>query len=91
MKQFEIYETSDRSARFTFAHSDQNFTTGTLTLEPGARLPIHNRPGGFENLTQIYGECEMLLFENEDSKQPLKSVKLKVGDTLVMNKGRWHI
>ena len=63
MKQFEIYETPDGLARFSFSHSDQNFTTGVLTLSPGARLPVHNRPGGFENLTQIYGKCEILLFD----------------------------
>jgi quercetin dioxygenase-like cupin family protein len=91
MKQFEIYETPDGLARFSFSHSDQNFTTGVLTLSPGARLPVHNRPGGFENLTQIYGKCEVLLFDNQNDSEPAKTVELNTNDTLVMNKGRWHI
>ena len=77
MKQFEIYETPDGLARFSFSHSDQNFTTGVLTLSPGARLPVHNRPGGFEN-------------EQNDS-EPVRTLELNVNDTLVMNRGRWHI
>jgi quercetin dioxygenase-like cupin family protein len=91
MKEFEIYETPDGLARFSFSHSDQNFTTGVLTLSPGARLPVHNRPGGFENLTQIYGKCEILLFDEQNDSEPVRTLELNVNDTLVMNRGRWHI
>ena len=91
MKQFEIYETPNGLAKFSFSHSDQNFTTGVLTLSPGARLPVHNRPGGFENLTQIYGKCEILLFDEQNDSEPVRTLELNVNDTLVMNRGRWHI
>ena len=91
MKQFEVYETPDGLAKFSFSHSDQNFTTGVLTLSPGARLPVHNRPGGFENLTQIYGKSEILLFDEQNDSEPVRTLELNVNDTLVMNRGRWHI
>jgi quercetin dioxygenase-like cupin family protein len=91
MKEFEIYETPDGLARFSFSHSDQNFTTGVLTLSPGASLPVHNRPGGFENLTQIYGKCEILLFDEQNDSEPVRTLELNVNDTLVINRGRWHI
>lgn len=84
----EIYETPDGKARFYFSHSDEQFTTGILVIQPGAALPKHNRPLAYENLTQVIGKCRMTLFDNNDNPTDYDLVP---GEGIRMEKGQWHI
>ena len=88
MSAFEVYETPDGSARFYFSHSDKEFTTGILVLNPKAELSKHNRPHAIENLIQISGRCVMKLFET-----PTQSTDhtLLPGTKLVISKGMYHL
>jgi quercetin dioxygenase-like cupin family protein len=88
---FKVWQSPDGKARFVFSHSSKDFTTGVLILQPGAQLPKHNRPLGFENLTQLSGKCEMTVFDVSDNEKIGKTVDLEVGDILKMQKGQWHI
>lgn len=84
----EIYETPDGKARFYFSHSNKDFTTGVLVLQPGTALPKHNRPLAFENLSQVIGTCRMTLFDEKDVPT---DYDLHVGEGIRMEKGQWHI
>lgn len=84
----EIYETPEGGARFYFSHSDKNFTTGVLILQPKAALPRHNRPFAFENLTQVFGKCNMSLFDENNERV---DYELKAGEGIRMPEGQWHI
>ncbi|MBP7018149.1 hypothetical protein KBB17_01465 [Candidatus Saccharibacteria bacterium] len=90
-EQFEIYETPDKSARFVFSYSDDKLTTGLLIMKPGSILAKHNRPLGFENLMQISGKCQTIVFEEDDPESIEKEVEMSPGDLVQMNKGQWHI
>lgn len=89
MSAFETWESLDGSARFSFSHSDEQFTTGVLTLRPGAEMARHNRPLAFENLLQISGKCLMTL-SDEDGGSEIKHI-LEMGSDLRMSKGQWHV
>lgn len=88
-KPFEAWETQDGLARFTFSHSDSEFTTGVLTLQPGVSLPKHNRPHGYESLTQLAGTSTLTVYATEGDIDRI--VELEAGDVLRMDKGQWHI
>lgn len=89
MSVFETWESPDKQARFCFSHSDEQFTTGVLILQPGAQLPKHNRPLAFENLLQLSGECVMTILKDEADQG--EGHTLRPGDSLRMEKGQWHI
>ncbi len=89
MSSFEVWASPDGQARFYFSHSDKKFTTGVLMLQPGAQLPKHNRPLAHENLIQVGGECQMTLMD--DAGEIKEEHVLRVGDSLRMNRGQWHI
>lgn len=88
---FEVWQSPDGGARFVFSHSSKGFTTGVLILKPDAKLPKHNRPLGFENLTQLSGKCEMTVFKEKDAEKIEKVTELNPGEVLKMGKGQWHI
>lgn len=88
MNPFEIYEDPQTGVRFYFSHSDVEFTTGVMMIPAGKELPKHNRPLAIENLVQVSGKCLMKVFdENESSTDHI----LKVGSTLSMPRGQFHI
>lgn len=73
---------------FYFVESTENHTEGYLELQPHTSLEIHNRPKGFENLTQIENECVMVVFDNVEGTTHL----LKPRSTLrIEPEGTWHI
>jgi quercetin dioxygenase-like cupin family protein len=86
---FEIWEDPKGVARFHFAHTGKDFTTGVLTLKPDAELPRHNRPNAEENLLQISGVCQITLYSEDGDLQA--SYKLYPGMHLKMKKGQWHV
>ena len=89
MPAFEVWEDPATETRFCFSHSDENFTTGVMILQPKIELPKHNRPLAFENLLQISGRCEMRLLDEAGNLQATHT--LNPGDSLRMEKGQWHI
>ncbi|MCX6727279.1 MAG: cupin domain-containing protein [Candidatus Saccharibacteria bacterium] len=89
MSVFETWESSDGKARFSFSHSDEIFTTGILTLQPGAELARHNRPLARENLLQISGSCKMTLSDENGDNEHVH--ELTPGISLSMDKGQWHV
>ncbi len=86
---FEIWDDPTGKVRFCFSHSDKDFTTGVMIIQPGAELPKHNRPLAYENLLQLSGKCKMSLL-TEDG-EPEREVVLGPSDTLRMNKSQWHV
>jgi quercetin dioxygenase-like cupin family protein len=88
---FEVWRTEDEGATFVFSHSDNRLTTGALILKPGAKLPKHSRPLGYENLTQLSGKSEMTIYDMSDIEKVEKTVELQTGDVLKMQKGQWHV
>ncbi|HCR81537.1 MAG: hypothetical protein UY13_C0002G0006 [Candidatus Pacebacteria bacterium GW2011_GWB1_47_8] len=88
MNSFEVYQDPDGQAQFYFSHSDKQFTTGVLVLHPGKELAKHNRPLAVENLIQIAGKCVMKVYSSETEYE---NKALKVGDSLSMAKGVYHI
>ncbi len=84
----EIYQSPDGKATFYFSHSDSNFTTGVMVIEPNSSLPKHKRPLAFENLTQVSGKCLMTLFNEKDEAI---EIELNVGEGIKMHKAQWHI
>lgn len=89
MPAFEIWEDPSAQVRFCFSHSDSQFTTGVMIIQPGALLPKHNRPLAFENLLQISGNCKMTLLDESGSVET--EYILSQADYLRMEKGQWHI
>jgi quercetin dioxygenase-like cupin family protein len=87
---FETWRTDD-GATFVFSYSDDKLTTGALILQPGAKLPKHNRPVGYENLTQLSGRSEMTVYDMTDEEKIEKVVELQNGEVLRMQRGQWHI
>lgn len=73
---------------FYLGESTAEQSVGYLELPAHTSLTIHNRLGGIENLTQVEGECVMIIFDN-----PIGSnYKLSKGDKLqVTPEGVWHI
>jgi len=86
---FEVWEDPTGKVRFCFSHSDANFTTGVMIMQPGAELPVHNRPLAYENLLQLSGRCKMNLLTPQGGIQ--REVILEIGSTLKMDKAQWHI
>ncbi len=89
MQVFESWESPDGAARFCFSHSDEQFTTGVLILQPGAELARHNRPLAHENLLQITGKCRMTLTDEDGGNEQIN--ELEPGSSLRMEKGQWHV
>lgn len=59
-----------------------------LELKPHTSLAIHNRIGGIENLTQVDGDCVMIIFDSPSGTNH----KLSQGDKLpIKPEGVWHI
>ena len=73
---------------FYLGESNQNYSEGYLELKPHTSLTIHNRLGGYENLTQVKNSCVMIIFNKPEGV----SYKLNKGDKLrIKPKGVWHI
>lgn len=88
MTPFEIWQDPQTKVTFYFSHSDENLTTGVMEIPAGAQLPKHNRPKAFENLVQVLGKCQMIVFDADDNRI---EYTLNVGDGLRMEKGQYHI
>ncbi len=89
MMPFETWKDPATGVEFVFSHSDENFTTGVMYIPPHSELPKHNRPKAFENLKQIAGKCNMIVFDLEGDGSFSKV--LSPGDELSMEKGQFHI
>jgi hypothetical protein len=73
---------------FYLGESTEEKSMGYLELNPHTSLAIHNRTGGFENLTQIDGQCIMIVFDTPSGTNH----KLTKGDQLKIEpEGTWHI
>ena len=88
MKPIEIYEDKNKIVKFYFTHSNIEFTTGVMVIQPNKELPKHNRPLAVENLVQISGACKMKLFDDEIN---FKEIMMKPGEYLEIPKGQYHI
>jgi quercetin dioxygenase-like cupin family protein len=89
MSAFEIWEDPATEARFCFAHTGTDFTTGVLLMKSDTELIKHNRPHAEENLLQIEGRCQVTLL-NEDGTVGA-TYELTPGTSIHMKKGQWHI
>ena len=73
---------------FYLGESTRQKSVGYLELEPHKSLPIHNRLGGIENLTQVKNSCVMILFDKPEGT----TYRLDEKDTLKIEpEGVWHI
>ncbi len=74
--------------KFYLGESNEKHSEGYLELKPFSSLIIHNRPKGFENLTQIKNSCVMVVFNKPEGT----SYKLDKNDKLrIEPEGVWHI
>ena len=89
MAAFEVWDSPDGQVRFCFSHAGSDFTTGVMILQPGAKLPKHNRPLAYEHLLQLDGVCRMTLVGDSGDEQSVQ--ELHSGDSLHMEKGQWHV
>lgn len=88
MNFIEAYEDKDRIVKFYFTHSDSQFTTGVMVIQPHAELPKHNRPLAIEHLVQVSANCTMKLFSDEENFE--EKVMLP-GNYIQIPKGQYHI
>jgi hypothetical protein len=73
---------------FYLGESTEEKSVGYLELKPHTSLTIHNRLGGIENLTQVEGECVMIVFDVPTGSNH----HLKKGDELkLVPEAVWHI
>lgn len=73
---------------FCLGESTKDKSVGYLELKPNTSLNLHNRFGGIENLTQVKGNCVMVIFD----KIKGTNYKLDEGDRLkIKPEGVWHI
>jgi hypothetical protein len=73
---------------FYLGESTEEKSVGYLELRPHTSLTIHNRVGGIENLTQVNGECVMIVFDTLNGTNH----HLKKGDELkLIPEAVWHI
>lgn len=73
---------------FYLGKSDKEQSVGYLELNPKSSLNLHNRTTGIENLTQINGQCTMIVYDQPDGR----IVKLEENDKLTIKPiGTWHI
>ncbi|KKP67516.1 MAG: hypothetical protein UR68_C0001G0098 [Candidatus Roizmanbacteria bacterium GW2011_GWA2_35_19] len=74
--------------KFYLGKSNKTFSQGYLELKPFSSLLIHNRPRGFENLTQVKNSCVMIVFDKPEGS----THKLNEKDKLrIVPEGTWHI
>ncbi|MDO8611017.1 MAG: hypothetical protein Q7R95_10860 [bacterium] len=66
--------------------SDEKKSVGYLELNPHTSLNIHNRPA-IENLTQIKGKSNMVIYNENKSETFL----LHQGSKLKIKPEKWHI
>jgi predicted dehydrogenase len=77
-----------KGAFYYLGPSTKEESVGYLELEPCTSLTLHNRLGGFENLTQVKGSCVMIVFDKPEGTNH----KLDEGDELrIEPEGVWHI
>jgi len=77
-----------KGAFYYLGSSTKEESVGYLELEPYSSLTLHNRLGGFENLTQVKGSCVMVVFDKPEGTNH----KLDEGDELrIEPEGVWHI
>jgi len=75
-------------ATFYFGPSTKEKSVGYLELQPQSSLALHNREGGIETVTQVKGQCVMIIFDRPQGANHL----LKTGDKLIIKpKGVRHI
>ena len=73
---------------FYLGESTKKRSVGYLELKPYTSLTLHNRLGGIENLTQVKGNCVMVIFDELEGTNH----KLDKGDKLKIEpEGVWHI
>ena len=84
----EAYEDKEKIVKFYFTHSDKNFTTGVMVIQPHKELTKHNRPLAVENLVQISGTCLMKLFFDE---QHFEEKIMTPGTYIQIPQGTFHI
>ena len=73
---------------FYLGESTKEKSVGYLELKSQSSLILHNRWGGFENLTQVKGSCVMVIFDKPEGTNH----KLEEGDKLKIEpEGVWHI
>lgn len=73
---------------FYLGESTKEKSIGYLELKPNSSLTLHNRLGGIENLTQVKGNCVMIVFDRDQGTNH----KLGEGDKLnIKPTGVWHI
>ena len=49
---------------FYLGESNKERSVGYLELKPCSSLPLHDRKGGIEHLTQVKGSCLMVVFDS---------------------------
>ena len=73
---------------FYLGLSTKEKSVGYLELKPHSSLTLHNRWGGIENLTQVKGQCVMVVFDKPKGTNHL----MKLGDKLTIKpEGVGHI
>lgn len=82
---FETYDI--KQGQIMIAFSDNNMSMGTLNINPGQELQKHNRPVK-ESLFQIKGRCIIKIFDDD---QNIRDVILKEGDSIDIQKEKYHI
>lgn len=85
IKKCEKIETE--SGAIYIGESTAEKSVGYLELKPHSSLPFHKREGAIENLTQIKGDCVMIVFDTPTGTKH----KLNEGDKLQIKKGVEHI
>jgi len=77
-----------KGAFYYLGSSTKEESVGYLELEPHTSLTLHNRLGGFENLTQVKGSCVMVIFDKPEGTNH----KLDEDNELRIEPGGvWHI
>jgi hypothetical protein len=76
------------NSTFYLGPSTKEYSEGYLELAPHTSLPIHNRTGSIETLTQYKGKSVMIVFDKEVGTNHLLTPK----DHLeILPEGVWHI
>lgn len=88
MNYIEAYEDKNKIVKFYFTHSDSQFTTGVMVIQPYKELLKHNRPLAVENLIQVSGTCIMKLFIDEIN---FEEKIMNTGTYIQIPKGQYHI
>jgi hypothetical protein len=75
-------------AIFYLGPSTEEYSEGYLELAPHTSLPIHNRTGSIETVTQFKNKCVMVIFDESAGTNHL----LDENDKLeIVPEGVWHI